>query len=308
MIESGGDNLAHCGGLKSMSISLNRRLRNRVDSSLDPMLLPGAPNALTARVLEDEGFEAIYVSGAGVTNTFLGAPDIGLLTLTEMAAHVQAIRDAVDVPLVVDADTGFGNALNVRRTVQVLERAGANAIQLEDQITPKRCGHFDRKSVISTEEMIGKINAATDARVDDDLIIIARTDAAAEHGIEAACERARQYLEAGADAAFVEAPTSVEELAMIPRLVPGIHVANMVEDGQTPVLPLAELGRLGFTIVLYANTTMRAAIASMRRVAAGLHASGDSRGIHDEIASWADRQNLVRFSSFEQLGEKYGVL
>lgn len=187
----------------------------------DPLLLPGAPNALTARILEAVGFEAVYVSGAGVSNSFLGSPDIGLLTMPEIADHVAAIRDVVDIPIVVDADTGFGNALNVQRTVRVLERAGANAIQLEDQVTPKRCGHFDGKDVIDAAEMVGKIKAAVDARVDDQLLIVARTDARAEFGLDVACDRAARYLEAGADVIFVEAPHNREELAEIPRRVPG---------------------------------------------------------------------------------------
>src|SRR6266851_5229752 len=253
-----------------MPSSHSRWLRERIQRQNDPLLLPGVPNALTARVLENVGFEAIYVSGAGVSNTFLGAPDVGLLTLSEMAVQVAAIRDAIDLPLVVDADTGFGNALNVQRTVRSLERAGANGIQIEDQVAPKRCGHFDGTSVIEASEMVGKIHAAADARDDQDLLIIARTDARAELGIEEACDRARRYLAAGADVAFVEAPRDRGEMAMIPREAPGRHLINMVEGGLTPILPLADLGKLGYAIVLYANTAMRAAIAGMQKAANAL--------------------------------------
>ena len=281
-------------------------LRSRLGRPGDPLLLPGAPNALTARLLEDAGFEAVYVSGAGVSNSFLGAPDIGLLTLSEIVAHVAAIRDAVQVPVVVDADTGFGNAINVQRTVRALERAGADAIQLEDQVMPKRCGHFDGKAVIDTAEMVGKIRAALDARADDDTLIIARTDALAEFGIDVACERANAYLAAGADVAFVEAVHTREQMAAVIREVPGLHVANMVEGGKTPILPLAELGRIGFSVVLYANTAMRAGILAMRSAVAQLRAEGDSLGLVGNIADWALRQDLVRKPLFDELDLKYG--
>jgi 2-methylisocitrate lyase-like PEP mutase family enzyme len=188
----------------------------------------------------------------------------------------------------------------------VLERAGANAIQLEDQVTPKRCGHFDHKGIIHTQEMVGKVKAAVDARADDNVMIIARTDARAEFGLEEACERAQRYQAAGADVMFIEAPHDLAELAAIPRLVSGAHVANMVEGGLTPIVPLAELAEFGFSIVLYANTAMRAAIASMQSVAAELLRVGDSSGLTDRIASWAERQALVRKDKFDRLDLYYG--
>ena len=187
-----------------MKDSCNRHLRDLLRGAKP--VLPGAANALTARVIEDLGFAAIYVTGAGVTNTFLGMPDIGLISVTELAIHVGAMREAVALPLIVDADTGFGNALNVGRTIQTLERAGANAIQIEDQDFPKRCGHFSGKSVIPCAEMVQKIRAAVDARNDPDLVIMARTDAIAVNGFDDAMERAAAYIEAGADMTFVEAP------------------------------------------------------------------------------------------------------
>ncbi|MFI5609073.1 oxaloacetate decarboxylase [Amycolatopsis sp. NPDC051903] len=289
-----------------MTSSLGARLRERVTApGRQPLLLAGAPNALTARVVEEAGFEAVYLSGAGITNTYLGAPDVGLLSLPELAGHVEATRDAVGLPLVVDADTGFGNALGVQRTVRTLERAGANAIQLEDQVSPKRCGHFAGKDVIEADEMIGKIHAAVDARASDDLLIVARTDARAVHGLSAACDRAAAYLEAGADIIFVEAPGSPEELAEITRRVPGPHVANMVEGGLTPILPLERLRELGFAIALYANTAMRGAVAGMRIALRHLKDHGDTTEIGDAIISWADRQNLVRKPLFDALDEKY---
>ncbi len=288
--------------------SHNRWLRDRIKQPDNPLLLPGVPNALTARILENVGFEAVYVSGAGVTNTLLGAPDVGLLTLSELTAQVAAIRDAIGLPIVVDADTGFGNALNVQRTVRALERAGASAIQIEDQIAPKRCGHFDGTIVIEAAEMIGKIHAAVDARSDADLLIIARTDARAELGLQESCDRARRYLDAGADVAFVEAPRDRSEMALIPRDVPGCHLINMVEGGLTPILPLEDLSKLGYTIILYANTVMRAAIASMQKAAATLYKQGSSLSLLMDITSWEDRQALVRKDEFDRLGDHYGSL
>ncbi|HEX3375914.1 MAG TPA: isocitrate lyase/PEP mutase family protein, partial [Candidatus Acidoferrales bacterium] len=192
------------------------------------LLVPGAANALAARIIEDLGFEAVYVSGAGVTNTFLGMPDLGFVGLREIAQHTAAIREAVKIPVLVDADTGFGNALNVRHTVRVLERAGADAIQLEDQTMPKKCGHFENKSVISTSEMMGKIKAAVDARTSQDFLIIARTDALAEHGFQSTMERAQRYIEAGADVTFVEAPQNADEIRKIPQRLSVPQIVNIV--------------------------------------------------------------------------------
>jgi len=291
-----------------VSPSPSALLRDRILTGSPPLLLPGAPDALTARMLEDLGAEAVYVSGAGIANTFLGMPDVGLLTLTELVSHVAAIRDAVDLPLVVDADTGFGNAVNVRRTIRALERAGASAVQIEDQVMPKRCGHFVGKSVVAPEDMVQKIYSATDSRGDKDLLIIARTDARAEHGLAEACDRARAYLEAGADVTFIEAPQSVAELREIPRMVPGPHVINMVEGGQTPILPLAELGELGFSVVLYANAVLRAGLFGMRRVAEHLLSSGDTLAVQDQMVSWDERQALVRKQALDELDDGYAAI
>jgi 2-methylisocitrate lyase-like PEP mutase family enzyme len=288
--------------------SPSAQLRARILTGSSPLLLPGAPDALTARMLEDLGAEAVYVSGAGITNTFLGMPDVGLLTLTELVSHVSAIREAVDLPLVADADTGFGNAVNVRRTIRALERAGANAVQIEDQVMPKRCGHFVGKSVVTAEEMVQKIYSATDSRNDKDLLIIARTDARAEHGLSEACARARTYLAAGADIAFIEAPQSLAELREIPRLVPGPHVINMVEGGQTPIVPLAELAELGFSVVLYANAVLRGGLLGMRRVAEHLLGKGDTIDVQDQILTWSERQALVRKDVLDELEDSYAAM
>ena len=210
-----------------------------------PLILPGAPDALTARVVESLGFDAVYITGAGVTNARLGVPDLGLISLTELGDTVEAIREAVTIPIVVDADTGFGGPLNVRRTVRALQRRGANAIQLEDQVFPKRCGHFAGKEVIPAAEMVAKLHAALDARADDALLIIARTDARQMLGLEAALERAQLYRDAGADVIFVEAPESRDELAEVGRRLDGPLLANVVEGGATPQLPADELGGAG---------------------------------------------------------------
>ncbi|WP_244929218.1 oxaloacetate decarboxylase [Nocardioides sp. W7] len=290
-----------------MRIPQSPRLRDRLDDATGPLLMAGAANALTARVVEEQGFEAVYVSGAGISNTYLAAPDIGLLTLTELSSHVAAMAEAVSIPVVVDADTGFGNAINVRRTVMQLERAGASAIQLEDQVSPKRCGHFNGKDVIEADEMVGKIAAAVEARSHDDLLIIARTDAAAVHGLDEALKRVTLYREAGADVLFVEAPRSQEEMQRITTEVPGIHLANMVEGGKTPILGRGELGRLGFSIVLYANSAMRASVVAMRTVLQHLRDAGDTNGVQSLMLSWADRQALVGKDEYDALERRYAV-
>lgn len=281
------------------------RLRALLQTGDLPLVLPGAPNALTARVIEEAGFEAAYVSGAGVTNTYLGMPDLGLISSTELISHVAAMADAVEIPLVVDADTGFGSALNVGRTVRALERAGAAAIQIEDQVTPKKCGHFTGKEVVVPGEMIGKIKAAVDARDDDDLVIVARTDALAIEGIGPACERANAYREAGADVLFVEAPTTLEQMRQITRSVSGPHVANMVEGGLTPIVSRAELAELGFSVALYANAAMRGAVQGMREVLGHLLKHGDTKEAAELMISWQDRQALVRKAEFEALDARY---
>jgi 2-methylisocitrate lyase-like PEP mutase family enzyme len=273
----------------------------------EPLVLPGAPDALGARVIEALGFEAAYITGAGVTNARLGVPDLGLITLTELADTVEAVREAVAIPIVVDADTGFGGPLNVRRTVQTLERRGANAIQLEDQEFPKRCGHFAGKEVIPAAEMVAKLHAALDARGSDSLLIIARTDARQMLGLEAALERAELYRKAGADVIFVEAPESRDELAEIGRRLDGPLLVNVVEGGATPQLPADELGALGFSIVLYANAALRGAVHGMRVVLEHLRRTGSTRGVLEQMIGWEQRQELVGKPFFDELSERYAT-
>jgi 2-methylisocitrate lyase-like PEP mutase family enzyme len=268
------------------------------------LVVPGAPNAMTARIVADLGFEAVYVTGAGVTNFELGAPDLGLITLTELAETVSRMRDATELPLIVDADTGFGNAVNVVRTVRVLERAGADAIQLEDQDFPKKCGHFSGKAVIPLPEMVQKIRAAVDARRDPDLQIIARTDARAVEGMDAALERAVAFIAAGADATFVEAPESKDEMARIGKLM-APQVANMVFGGKTPMTAQAELATMGYGMVIYANTALQAAVHGMQAALGALKRDGDLSKAEGLLATFAERQRLVDKPAYDALERKY---
>jgi 2-methylisocitrate lyase-like PEP mutase family enzyme len=270
------------------------------------LLVPGAANALAARVIEDLGFEAVYLSGAGLTNSLWGLPDLGFIGLTELAQHTAAIREAVNLPLIVDADTAFGNALNVLHCVRVLERAGADAIQIEDQIMPKKCGHFANKSVIPVDEMAGKIKAALDARVCEDFVIIARTDALAVEGFEAAIERAQRYIEAGADVTFVEAPESIDLMRHIPQRLSVPQVVNVVVGGKTPVLSQKELAAMGFGLVLYANVALQGAIAGMQQALAHLKHDGRVEETNAYVATFAERQRLVNKSFYDELDNKYG--
>ena len=268
------------------------------------VLLPGVANALAARVVADLGFAAAYVTGAGIANSHLGIPDNGLVTLTELTGHVAAIREAFARPLMVDADTGFGNALNMQRTIRALERAGADAIQIEDQVFPKRCGHFEGKAVIPAAEMVGKIKAAVDARTDADLLIVARTDAIAVDGFDAAIDRAHAFHEAGADIGFVEAPTTPEQIATIARL-PWPQLVNIVVGGKTPELPNGELRELGFAGAIYANAALQAAVLGMQRALAHLKAHGSIGDAKDLLASFAERQRLVDLAGFQAAERKY---
>lgn len=269
------------------------------------LIMPGAGNALAARVIEAAGFEMMMVSGAAVANTYLGVPDIGLVSVTELAGHVAAVREVVGIPILADGDTGFGNAINARRTVQLLERAGANAIMLEDQTYPKRCGHFEGKDVIPKAEMVAKIKAAVDARVDPDLMILARTDARAVEGYEAALDRARAYQEAGADFLFVEAPLTKDELLGIPKAVPGIHLCNMVIGGKTPLLPREELAAAGYAVICYANAALQASMLAMQQVLGHLAKEGSITGVEDQLMMFAERQKVLDASRYQALEKKY---
>jgi 2-methylisocitrate lyase-like PEP mutase family enzyme len=268
-------------------------------------LLPGTSNALFARVIEDLGFEGVYITGAGIANMSLGVPDVGLVTLTELAEHVAAICDAVTVPVLADADTGFGNAVNMTRTVRVLERAGAAGIQIEDQVFPKKCGHFKGKDVIPLNEIVQKIKAAVDSRLDGDFQIVARTDVRAVRGFAEGIERAQAFIEAGADATFVEAPISVDELAKIAKLLPVPQIANMVFGGLTPSVPQRDLAGMGYGAVLYANAALQAALKSVRDVLGSLKQNGSLDEVRERLASFDERQRAVAKDRYDALEARY---
>jgi 2-methylisocitrate lyase-like PEP mutase family enzyme len=271
-----------------------------------PLLIaPGVYDAMTALLAEQAGFEAIYLSGASIAYARLGRPDIGLVDRGEVAETVAAIAERVSLPLIVDADTGFGNALNVQRTVRSFERAGAAAIQLEDQRMPKRCGHLKGKALVSKAEMVGKIAAAVDAR--RKALVVARTDAIAVEGFDAALERADAYVAAGADVLFVEAPASRDQMAEIGRRfstsVP--LLANMVEGGTTPLLPAGELEALGFALAIYPGGTMRASAFALGAYFASLKAAGSTLPWRDKMLDFAGLNALIGTDATLALGARY---
>jgi len=270
------------------------------------ILLPGVANPLSALIAADIGFEALYVTGAGVSNFNLGLPDIGLLSLDDICSATMAIRHIVDLPLIVDADTGFGSAVNAYNSIRRIEAAGASAIQLEDQVFPKKCGHFDGKAVIPADEMIDKIKAAVDARKDSNTMIVARTDARATDGFEAAVERAAAFAEAGADILFVEALTSETEMRQVPALIGDVPlIMNIVFGGKTPPLSLNELESIGYRFALYANAALQSAIWGMQNVLGELMSSGSLDGVTDYLASFSERQRIIQKPKFDELEARY---
>jgi 2-methylisocitrate lyase-like PEP mutase family enzyme len=271
------------------------------------VLAPGCYDALSALLIERAGFEAAYVSGASIAYTRLARPDIGLVSLSELADIVVAIHERVAIPLIVDMDTGFGNALNVQRTVKLLAQAGAAALQLEDQVTPKRCGHLAGKEIVPPSEMVGKIKAACDARPDDKVLLIARTDAIAVEGFEAALDRADAYLSAGADVLFVEAPQSADQLATIGRRFGGRVplLANMVEGGKTPLTDAGELERLGFSIAIFPGGTVRALAHHLAQYLASLKAHGTTAPFRDRMLDFKGINDIVGTDDMFSLGRRY---
>ena len=271
----------------------------------EAVTFPGAANAMFARVIEDLGFETCYVTGAGIANMHLGAPDIGLTTLTEIANATAAISDAIALPLLVDADTGFGNPVNMHRTVKVLERAGAAGIQIEDQVFPKKCGHFNGKEVIALPEMVAKIKAAVDARRDQDFQIVARTDSRALVGLDQAIERAQAFIDAGADATFVEAPLSFEEMERIAKELTVPQIANIVYGGKTPDPGRSRLADMGFAGVLYANASLQAALRAAYDVLGSLKEHGSLDRVADRLASFDERQRVVNKPLWDAMEARY---
>jgi 2-methylisocitrate lyase-like PEP mutase family enzyme len=273
------------------------------------VVAPGVYDALTAHLAEQAGFATLYVSGAAIAYTRLGRPDIGLVSMSEVVDIVSVIRDRVNAHLVVDADTGYGNALNVGRTMRLFERAGARAIQLEDQAFPKRCGHFDDKTLIPAREMTGKIKAALDARDSPETLVIARTDAIAVEGFEGAIDRAALYRAAGADVLFVEAPTTRAELARIPSALAGVPLmANMVEAGKTPPLGAAELEELGFALVIFPGGVVRALARTANEYYACLAAQGTSAPFRARMLDFAGLNDVIGTPAMLALGKRYGKI
>lgn len=287
-----------------MSQEINKAFKSRLSQG-GAVLMPGAANAMAARVIDGLGFEAMYISGAGVTNTYYGMPDHGFIALPDLVQHVSAIRNVTDLPLVVDADTGFGNAVNVHHTVRMLETAGASAIQLEDQVNPKKCGHFAGKDVVDLDEARSRIKAAVDTRRDENFLIVARTDARATRGFNEAIDRAAAFIEDGADITFVEAPQSVEEMKDIPaRLTGAPQLVNLVVGGKTPILDFAELDEAGFGLVLYANVALQGALLGMQNALSQLKDNG-RMDLDGPLASFELRQSSVNKGHYDALEKLY---
>jgi 2-methylisocitrate lyase-like PEP mutase family enzyme len=283
-------------------MSLKQRL-----GQAEILLAPGVYDALTGLIAEQSGAEAVYLSGASIAYTRFGRPDIGLVSMSEVADTIAALRDRIGLPIVVDADNGFGNALNVQRTVRVFERMGANALQLEDQTMPKRCGHLDGKSLISKGEMAGKIRAACDARHSEETLIIGRTDAIAVEGFDAAMDRAEAYVEAGADMLFIEAPQSMEEISLIVGRFGGRVplMANMVEGGKTPIINAAGLQEIGFSFVIFPGGIVRAIAATARDYYANLLASGSNEAFRNRMFDFAGLNGVIGTDDLLASGKRY---
>jgi carboxyvinyl-carboxyphosphonate phosphorylmutase len=270
------------------------------------VLVPGAHDAFSAKIYKQAGFEIIYMTGSGVTGSLIGMPDVGLLTMTEMVSQARNIVNAVDLPVICDADNGYGNPINVIRTVREYEQAGVAGIHIEDQVAPKRCGHFEGKQVIPAEEMARKVEAALYARRDDNFLIIARTDARSVAGFEESLRRVRLYQEAGADMLFVESPQSVEELRIIGETFEGVPLlVNMVEGGKTPVLPFEELKAMGFTIVLYPTAAIRAAGKALKDLATHLSRYKNTKEFEDRLIGFTGRNEVTGLALIEELERRF---
>ncbi len=269
------------------------------------LVAPGCFDGLSARLVEEAGFEAAYLSGGAVARS-MGIPDIGLVTMSESIERAAQVVAAVKLPIIADADTGYGNAINLVRTVREFERAGVAAIHIEDQITPKRCGHLDGKEVISIAEMEKKLEAALGARTDKDFCIIARTDARGVHGFDDAIERARAFAKLGVDAIFVEAPQSEKELAEIPRRLPGIALlVNVFKGGKTPMLPMQRLQEMGYRIAIYPSETQRAAIHAMRTALSTLQREGTTESIDAALTTFQERDRVVGLDDWQKIEREY---
>jgi 2-methylisocitrate lyase-like PEP mutase family enzyme len=282
----------------------NRRLRELL-AQPNILVAPGVVDAINARLVEEAGFSAVYATGAGIANAQFALPDIGLLSFGEMIEQVRRIVQAVNIPVIADADEGYGSPLNVRRTVQEYEQAGVSAIQIEDQASPKKCGHFDGKEVIPAEEMVQKIRAAVDARDDPDLVLIARTDSLATDGYAEAVRRARLYAASGADVIFVEAPVNREEIELLPQDVRAPMLFNLTEGAKSPDVNPAELQQFGYKMVIFPNTLLRISMRAVQSALAVLKTERSSRPLIPRMMSWDERQRVVHLSEYQKLDEEY---
>lgn len=291
------------GSERGRPSTAGRRLRELLQSD-DVIVAPGVFDGLSARLVERAGFPVVYASGGAVARS-TGLPDMGLVSAGEVAARLESIVDAVEIPVIADADSGYGNTLNVRRTVARFLKVGIAALHIEDQTVPKRCGHYEEKSLVTCEEMVQKLRAAHDVLGDSDVVLIARTDALAMEGFEAAVERGRRYMEAGADMLFVEAPRSESEIARLAEALPCPKLLNMFHGGKTPVLPLSRLGDLGYRLVIVPGDLQRAAIRAMEEALQLIRRDGSTEAMADRMASFAHREEIVRTDRYMELARAY---
>lgn len=282
-----------------------RKMLREMLAAKEILVAPGAHDALTARIIEKAGFKAVYMTGYGQSASHLGRPDVGLMTQSEMVERARNISDCVDIAVVADADTGFGNAVNVARTVRLYEKAGVAALQLEDQVMPKKCGHMVGRQVVSKEEMVGKIKAAVDARVDEDLVIIARTDARTVYGIEEAIDRMKAYEEAGADLLFVESPETIEEMELICKSFNKPVLANMVEGGRTPMPTYEELEKIGYNIVIYPTASVYLTTKAMVDMCDALKKDKTTSGLIDQMIPFSEFNEIMGLQGIRDMEAKY---
>lgn len=271
------------------------------------LVAPGAHDALTAKIIEKAGFKVVYMTGYGQAASHLGTADVGLMTMTEMLSRANSFASAVDIPVIADGDTGFGNAVNTMRTVRQYEMAGVAAIQLEDQVAPKKCGHMTGRQVIAMEEMVGKIKAAVTARENPDFVIIARTDARTIHGIDEAVRRAKAYEEAGADIIFIESPETIEEMKIITSEFKVPVLANMVEGGRTPLLSAKELEKLGYDIVIFPTASTYMVAQSMKRLMEELMKTGTTEHLINEMIPFSEFNDLIGLTKIRELEAEYVI-
>lgn len=271
-----------------------------------PVIAPGAFDGLSARLVEQAGFPAVYATGGGIARS-LGIPDLGLMGLDEIVKRLEGMVEVTTIPLIADADTGHGNALNAQKTARAFERAGVAGFHLEDQVFPKKCGHYDDKSIVPSKEMTQKIKAVKDALIDPDMLLIARTDGLAVEGYEPTLERAHAYMEAGADMIFVEAPTSEAQIEQIAQDLPQPKLINMFHGGKTPLMPADRLGELGYSLIIIPSDTQRAAIKGIQEVLEVIRRDGHSAAMQERMVSFNGREQVIGTATYTALDKKYGV-